>query len=262
MPDYAKTEAVVLRTGEYSETSQIVTLWTRECGKVRGIAKGARRKTKSGGAGLDLLNLCDVLLVRKVPPALSLITGWQVRSSMNGLRSDLQSLYAGLYAAELLDRSTDEGDPDPASFDLLVRFLRALDEGRRPYPMLLRFEILLLERAGIAPQGAVCVSCGTHGPVRRPGFTASGGGLLCGACMGRYPDARPVSQAAVRALVSLSGREPPRGIKLTDREVAEIRGLLDAHLAYHLGRPLEMGRHIVIQSQTQGELSRTQETGQ
>jgi len=255
---YLHAEAVVLRTGEYSESSQVVTLYARPCGKVRAIAKGARRPKARGGVGLDLLNLCDAVLVPKPPPALSIIAGWHVRNTFRGLRRHLNRLYAAMYAVELLDRATDEGDPDAETYDLLVRLLEALDGGTRPYPMLFRFELLLLRHAGLAPQTDRCVACGQADEI--VGFSPSGGGIVCARCIGAWPDATRISPSTARALARLSGEAPPARVELSDRDGAEVRSLLDAHITYHLGRPLEMRRHVAIQSGTFGQPRRPEES--
>ena len=147
--EYLKTSGVALRITEYSESSQIITLWTKDFGKLQGIAKGARREKKSGGAGMDLLDLCEVVLVKRSPPALNIVTSWRVADGFAGLRTDLKRLYAAMYAAEFVSRATDEGDADPQIYRLLVSFLRALARqgghaASDTYRALLRFELHLL----------------------------------------------------------------------------------------------------------------------
>ena len=243
MPEYVNTAALVLRTTEYSETSQVVTFWTRERGKVRGIVKGARRGSKSGGAGLDMLNLCDIVFVPKPPPALCLVTSWQVQDTLRRLRTDLSLLYAALYASELLNAATEDADPDAELFDLTLRFFEAMEGGTKPYPALLRFETLLLSHVGLAPHVDHCAACGEPAgdPVR---FSPAVGGLLCERCAERQGDAFPLSGAAAEAIHRLSEPAPPSGLRMSGNEILEIRRVLDEHIVYHLGRRLEMRKHI------------------
>ena len=73
-----KATALVLRTTDWSETSRIATLWTRELGKVRALAKGGRRLRSSFESALDLLTVCSIVLIRKSSGSLDLLTEAQV----------------------------------------------------------------------------------------------------------------------------------------------------------------------------------------
>jgi DNA repair protein RecO (recombination protein O) len=234
----------VLRITEYSESSQIVTLWTQDYGKLQAIAKGARRQTKSGGAGMDLLDLCEIVFVQKPPPTLNIIASWQVVEGSTPLRADLRRLYAALYAAELVIRATDEGDPERGIFRLLVSFLRALARGAPSYPALLRFELILLETVGLAPQVEQCTSCGGRLD-DKPRFSPASGGALCSVCARHNPDGMSLSRHALAAMRALrSKRAGVSRLGISGETVREIRGLLDEHIRHHLGRTLEMRKHV------------------
>src|SRR6516165_10847558 len=97
-----KALALVLRTTDWSETSRIATLWTREFGKVRTLAKGGRRLKSNFETALDLLTVCSIVLLRKSSGGLDLLTEAQVVKRYPRLRTDLPALYAAYYIAELL----------------------------------------------------------------------------------------------------------------------------------------------------------------
>src|SRR5438309_1704069 len=109
-----KATAIVLRTADWSESSRIATLWTRELGKVRAVAKGGRRLRSSFENALDLLTVCSIVLIRKSSGSLDLLTEAQVVRRFSRLRADLGALYAGYYVAELLTDWTEENDAHPA----------------------------------------------------------------------------------------------------------------------------------------------------
>src|SRR5437868_15068591 len=119
-----KATALVLRTTDWSETSRIATLWTREFGKVRVLAKGGRRLKSNFESALDLLTLCSIVLLRKSSGGLDLLTEAQVKERFPRLRADLPALYAAYYIAELLSEWTQEYDPHPAIFDEALGALR------------------------------------------------------------------------------------------------------------------------------------------
>src|SRR6516162_10767599 len=82
-----KALALVLRTTDWSETSRIATLWTREFGKVRGLAKGGRRLKSSFETALDLLTVCSIVLLCKSSGTLDLLTEAQVAQRFPRLRT-------------------------------------------------------------------------------------------------------------------------------------------------------------------------------
>src|ERR1700726_1488340 len=102
-----KAQALVLRTTDWSETSRIATLWTRELGKVRVLAKGGRRLKSNFESALDLLTLCSIVFLRKSSGGLDLLTEAQVTERFPRLRTELPALYAAYYIAELLSDWTE-----------------------------------------------------------------------------------------------------------------------------------------------------------
>src|SRR5438045_940087 len=97
-----KALALVIGTTDWSETSRIATLWTREFGKVRVLAKGGWRLRSAFESALDLLTVCSIVLLRKSSGSLDLLTEAQVVQRFPQLTRDLPALYAGYYLAELL----------------------------------------------------------------------------------------------------------------------------------------------------------------
>src|SRR5262249_32979263 len=121
-----KATGLVLRTTDWSETSRIATLWTREFGKVRALAKGGRRLRSNFESALDLLTVCSIVLLRKTSGGLDLLTEAQVVQRFPRLSTDLPALYAGYYVAELLSDWTEDYDPHPRLFDEARKTLQAL----------------------------------------------------------------------------------------------------------------------------------------
>src|SRR5260221_7459387 len=134
MPE--KATALVVRGTDWSETSRITTLFTREFGKVRALAKGGRRLKSNFDIAFDLLNVCNIVFLRKAHAGLDLLTEAQVAERFPALRQDLHALYAGYYIAELLADGTQDYDPHPELFDAALETLRGLGNvasgGRQP----------------------------------------------------------------------------------------------------------------------------------
>ena len=134
-----KTRALVLRTVAFGETSSVVTLYTRDFGKVRALAKGAWRPKSGFDAALDLLSSCQVLVLRKSSGGLDLLTEASLEHRFRVGRS-LTAFAAGMYVAELLDALTADVDPQPELFDAAHATLSELsgrdDEFERIAPLL------------------------------------------------------------------------------------------------------------------------------
>src|SRR5438128_1768032 len=121
-----KALALVLRTTDWSESSRIATLWTREFGKVRVLAKGARRLKSNFETALALLTVCNIVLIRKSSGNLDLLTEAQVVRRFPELTKNLPALYGAYYIAELLSDWTEDYDPHPRLFDEAIDALQTL----------------------------------------------------------------------------------------------------------------------------------------
>ncbi len=143
-----KATALVLRVVEFSETSSVVTLFTREFGKIHGLAKGARRPKGPFESALDLLALCRIVFLRKSSGTLDLLTEAKLQRRFRPRGHDLSSLYAGYYVAELLSELTDDYDPHPELFDAAEQTL-AGPAGEGPIvSWIVRFELAALRLLG------------------------------------------------------------------------------------------------------------------
>ncbi len=229
-----KALAIVVRGSDWSETSRIVTLFTREFGKVRGLAKGGRRLKSNFDTAFDLLNVCHVMFLRKAHGGLDLLTEAQIAERFPTLRQNLPALYAGYYIAELLAEGTQEYDPHPELFDAAMETLRGLGKTHNPFDAVISFELVWLQELGYSPRLDACVSCGLD--VNSPGaarvyFSPAAGGVLCPNCGPPSADRRTLT---VDAWNALRGFAP--GTVLAGQVRREIRSLLGHLISFVLGR--------------------------
>ena len=181
-----KTEAIVIRTVPWSETSSVVTLFTREFGKVTAVAKGARRLKSPFETSLDLLAKSHVVFIAKSNDSLDILTEAKlIRRFRSGQRA-LFPLYCGFYLAELANVFTENHLRLPGVFDVLDESLVKLDEMKDPAKIVLAFELKFLSQLGHLPTFELCAGCG-HFVESDPGgaylFGAEAGGLLCSNCL-------------------------------------------------------------------------------
>ncbi len=233
-----KSLAIVLRTIEFSETSLVVTLLTREFGKVQALAKGARRLKGPFEGALDLLCVCRIVFLRKSSGSLDLLTEAKLERRFRAARCDLSRLYAGYYVAELLGELTDNGDPHPELFDLACNTLEALDSTAASVAALLvRFELETLRLLGHLPSLDQCVECGTEDiNAQRIAFGLLNGGVLCSRCRPGKSAVVSLSRIAWETLLRFREAGMLGVLPEMDRGAqGEIRGVLNQYVSHLLG---------------------------
>jgi DNA repair protein RecO (recombination protein O) len=178
-----KAHALVIRLVDFSETSRVVTFYTREFGKLGALAKGGRRLRGPFAGALDLLSVCRIVLIRKHSDSLDLLTEAELVKGFAPQRNNLQVLYAGYYLAELLQELTHDDDPHPRLFDIALELLRALESGGDVRLIVRRFELAILRETGHMPHLDSCVSCGAvNSDDRVAMFSVAAGGVVCATC--------------------------------------------------------------------------------
>ncbi|MGH7201151.1 MAG: DNA repair protein RecO [Planctomycetaceae bacterium] len=244
-----KTDAIVIRLADFSETSRVATLFTREFGKIGALAKGAKRLRSAFEAALDLLAVCRIVFLRKSSATLDLLTEAQLISRFRPHGRSLGCLYGGYYVAELLDGLTEDYDPHPALYDeaaATLERLAAQDEFRLP---VLRFELVVLREIGQLPTLDQCVSCGTavenQGPYR---FWVSGGGLICRKCQKEHFSSPSIQAGTAAVMRRLAGDSPEvlDRLAVSPAQVREMRALLTPAISHALGRRPKMLRYLAF----------------
>jgi DNA repair protein RecO (recombination protein O) len=250
--------ALVVRGTDWSETSRITTLFTREFGKVRALAKGGRRLNSKFEIAFDLLTACRVTYLRKAHGGLDLLIEAQVAERFPHLRTNLHALNVGYYVAELLADGTQDYDPHPDLFDAAIGVLRGLKSPPHPAGAVSPaapagrgddtdpvspFELVWLKQLGYSPRLDACAVCARKLPVPPPSavrvvYSPEAGGVVCPNCSPSVRDRRPLSDPAWAALCALSaaadGRDPPPPAPPLVRR--EVRAVLGQTVSFVLGR--------------------------
>ena len=150
-----KDQAICIRDLDWSESSQLVVLLTREHGKIRGLAKGSRRASPSAVArfcgGINLLNTGQVIATTRATTQLAAITEWNLQNDAFHLRTDLQAQWLAMYAADVVNAMLADEDPHAQTFDALTQLLADLADPDAHQAALLRFQWALLVDCGLRP---------------------------------------------------------------------------------------------------------------
>jgi DNA repair protein RecO (recombination protein O) len=233
----SRTEAIVLRLLDYGESDRIVTFCTPDHGKLRGIAKGARRSRRRFVNTLEPFCCSRILFSRRNPDSLALIEEAEAIDHFPAIRADLERTLAASYLIDLTDHFLPEDKKSPEVFHLLQAFLRLFEAEASPSEALLRFfELRLLKLVGYDPRLDRCLCCRQpvgDAPAYR--FRAVDGGLTCPSCGAAAPGAVDVSLGTVRTLLMAREMaiESLGRLLLSPQSAEESRRLL-AHFIRHL----------------------------
>lgn len=234
-----RSEAIVLRRSDFGEADRLLTLYSREFGKIRAIAKGARKPQTRKSGHVELFMRTNFLFAQG--KNLDIITQAELIEAYPQLRQDLERTTYASYAVELLDSLTAEGDRDLSKYNLLAN---ALDWFSTASDLLLAaryYELRLLSLAGFQPQLFHCISCGSAILEQDQYFSAAQGGLLDPGCRHADRGALPISAVAVKVLRYLQTRnwETVQSLRLKRPLHAELESVMHTYLRYHLERQLK-----------------------
>jgi DNA repair protein RecO (recombination protein O) len=236
-----RDEAVVLRTQKLGEADRIVTLLSREHGRIRAVAKGVRRTTSRFGSRLEPFTHVDLQLAEG--RSLDVITQAETVHPFGArVGADYERYTAGTVMLETAERLVVE-DQAPALQQvlLLVGALRAMcEQGRAAGQVLDSFLLRSLAVAGWAPSFDGCARCGLEGPHRS--FNPAQGGMLCATC--RVPGSASPAFETVALLGALLAGDWDVVEASDVRHRREATGLVAAYLSWHLERGLKSIVHV------------------
>ncbi|MFQ5398010.1 MAG: DNA repair protein RecO [Anaerolineae bacterium] len=234
-----RSEAIVLRRSDFGEADRLLTLLTRERGKLKAISKGTRRPQSRQTGHVELFMRSNFLFAKG--RTLDIITQVEMVEAYPALRQDLERTTYAAYAVELMDRFTVEGERHLGIYDLLTKALRWFASADDLMLAARYYELRLLSLAGFQPQLFKCVSCGE--PIREEAqfFSAELGGLLCPECRERDRRVRPISAVAVKVLRYLQTREwkTVAVLQLKRPLRRELESIMHYYLTYTLEKDLK-----------------------
>lgn len=238
-----RTAAVVVGSFPLGESDRAVTFYTREHGRLRGVARAARRLRSRFGGALELFTVGDLVFFDTGRSELVRIDHFDVREPLVRLRDDLDRLGQASWIVECVTRLTGERDRHPALFGLLVRSLQAMTTAPRPPRVAVCFALRALDLLGYRPRLDACGGCGRRYPFPAPGL--DDGGLVCGACVRGGLHATPVSAAGVATLGRLRLLSWDEALTASiGRAEPELRALLDAHMSRLIGHPTRSAKFL------------------
>ncbi len=240
MTERLKLLGVVLRTVDYGEADRVVTLLTRERGKISAFARGARASRRRFGGALEPFTLLRIEARERRGADLLSLDSVAVVRGFGGIRADLARIACAGYACDLARELVRDSEPHPELLALLVDYLGRLDEGPARPTVLRAYELGALRAGGLMPRFSACVHCGAplgDAPGRHA-FDPAEGGALCERCEGRASPAAPrVASGTARSLARLQagGLSMAEAEPLSSSAATEARQALSCFIEHHLG---------------------------
>jgi DNA repair protein RecO (recombination protein O) len=234
-----RLEAVVLRHADWGEADRLITLYTRERGKVRAIAKGARKIRSRKAGHLEPFTRVTLQLARGRD--LLIVTQADTVDAYLPIHENLVKTSHAAYVVELLDRFTYEDDIENYSiFRLLTEVLSRLEKEADPWLAIRYYEVRLLDLLGYRPHLFECANCGREIKAEDQFFSAAQGGALCPACGVGLPDAWSVSVEALKYLrhFQRSDYAGAQRARPAPEVQSEVEALLQRYITYLLERAL------------------------
>jgi DNA repair protein RecO (recombination protein O) len=233
-----KVDAVVLRHSDWGEADRLLTLYSREHGKLRAIAKGVRKIQSRKAGHLEPFTRVTIMLAKGHD--LWIVTQAEAIDLYQPIREELQKMGQAAYVVELLDRFTYEEGQNWQLYKLLTETLERLSSGEDDFIPIKYYEMRLLELLGYRPLLFECAACGEDITARDQYFSADLGGVLCPKCANRGQSSRPVSLEALRFLRHIQ-RSTYKEARLANPPAAirqEMEALQNYYLTYLLERSL------------------------
>jgi DNA repair protein RecO (recombination protein O) len=239
-----KTEALIFRSFDWKDSSKIVTLYTREAGKLKVMARGAKRRNSRYQGLLETISLVEAVVYISEKRQIQTLGEVSLENSFAAVKKDYQKTGYSFAVLELCDRFLQPGESDPVFFDFLITLLGEMAQAGAAPVVFWYFLLKLCSYLGFRLNLEHCLACGE--PARgRPGiFSMSEGGFVCSNCQTGEHSGWPLPGPVIDFLVRLQGishkkvgREapavPPDNFGYSDFLIAYLRHHSDEKLELH-----------------------------
>jgi DNA repair protein RecO (recombination protein O) len=237
-----ETQAVVLKTLKYGDTSKIVTLYSRQYGKIKVVAKGARnQKTNKFGSSLEPMTVSSIVLYKKEQKDLHLLSKSEILTTMSRMQDVPERMFAGLALVELVNMVMHDEEENGPVFELLVESLRVINASEKnAVNVFLSFIVKMFHQFGFGLNIDACSRCGRkmndhefpYGLIR-----LSDGKFYCSFCAEEHQQSGVrLSGGALKSLAYFDGAPLDRSVAVSLSAVMrdELLAVLQSYLRYHI----------------------------
>lgn len=239
---FQKIEGIVIRTTDYGETNKIVTIFSRELGKISAMARGAK-KPKSRLAAVSQPFTYGYFLLQ-IGSGLGTLQQGEILSSMREIRGDIFLTAYASFVVELTDKATEEKKNNPYLFEMLYQTLHHMNEGVDPEILALMYQTKMLPVLGLYPAFDECAVC--HQSNAFVAFSVREGGFLCSQHAEQDPYRIPLNEAASKLIRLFHHFDLNRlgNVSVKDETKQQIRTVLNAYYDEYCGIYLKSRRFL------------------
>ena len=245
-----KQEAIVLRSFDYSDSSRIITLFTKDYGKIGIIARGIKRRKNPFLGTLEICNLLSVIYFIKPTRQLGTFQECRIINHFPRLRSSLEPLFVALYCTEMIRECVAEADPNIQLFKLLRYSLGQLSKKISPRNVLLYFQWYALELLGHSPCLFECLCCRVRldSETKESYFSAKHGGCYCYRCSSLIQHTlHPIPSSLLRKMLMLFALDhsPWKEVSLSQKQYLQICSIFRYHIQHAFRKEFRLTRYVV-----------------
>ena len=240
-----KSEAIVLKSFDFRETSRIATFFTKDYGKVKGVLKGIRKDPRKFGSSVDRFTVNDIVYYHYSRSDLHLISHCDLKAFFFPVRQDYKRTVAANYALELVDAIVPVEQANVKVYELLLDFLKTLETIKDLNKLVHIFQIKILLHSGFRPHLDSCVKC--EKKIRkRARFSHKLGGLICDSCPTNETNFTLISQGTVLSILHIEQSSWAHALKLglTKSVTQELKYTLNNFLVYHLEKYIKASKYL------------------
>lgn len=239
-----KARGFILKCTNYGESDKIVTFFSKELGKTKGIAKGARRSLKRFGGCLEQFSLIEMVVTPR--EGLSLFMEGKVARNYKSIKGDLDKIFFGSYLLDVVNSLLNDGYDDRSSeiYNLLLSAMETMENNSHCEEAVREFEVRFLSVIGYMPSFLICISCNasveSHKYEKKEtsniAFSASKGGVYCSSCSHQINEKiEYISLGTLKTLDKASSKK----VSFTRNALDESSRIIPDFISYHLGRRLK-----------------------
>ncbi len=237
-----KTDAIILKKMNYLESDRIVSMLSVDRGKIRVIAKGARKIKNRFSGSLETGNAVRATIYQKKEGSgLALLSACDIKESWLELRKDFEFTETFFYMLAVAEELTPEGEFCADVYNLLFNVLKNYKKDKKIFNIITFFDINVSRLMGFVPVFTKCAVCGGEISGKRISYSRRCGGVVCDNCSGKHSLSGHISFDALKAM-SVIGRDGMNGggyLELSKELKEDIENFLYPFIVYHSGREVK-----------------------
>ena len=237
------SQGLVLKYFPYKEADLILTVLTKQHGKLQAIAKGARKPQSKFSGHVEPLTVVDIQLAKG--KSIETVTQVQTYKAYPSMYSDINKLANGIYISELIDQFTPDKEVNTKLFDTGIKVLDIISTSEEPDLSIRNFEFEVLKLSGFLPELYTCLKCGCEIIAGQHRYSVSSGGVICIDCSD-IDNTLELSLATMKVLRYFNRHnittEP--AFKIKTETYTELKSLLIETIIFWLERDLKSSQFI------------------